>query len=342
MKSRKIILEKMKAIDLKRMDLLATKIAKENNKSKAYVKFDMVRNFLKYKMGYTDYFKSNYINLTKKQKEDFVTSKNFFNILAYLNPREYRMITKDKLIFNQIFKDYIKRDFLDIRTSDESKIKEFLKGKENVFAKPSTDFGGHHIEKIKVKDIKDIKEFKENLIKNNQFLLEEEIIQAKELNKMNPHTVNTFRVVTLYNKGEVHVLGNFFRLGLDDNPALQCRDANMIINEDGTPASEFVDDDGVVYDKHPLTGYDLTKIKKFPYIKESYEMCKEAALLIPEIRYIGWDIALTDKGPVMIEGNEYPSYGPIQNYMLKKDNPGHLKQIKDILGEEFKNIDLNN
>lgn len=342
MKSNKVIIEKLKAIDFKRMNLLADYIAKENNKSTLYVKVDMFKNFLKYKIGYTDYFKSNYINLTKKQKEDFVTSRNFFNVLAYLNPRPYRVVTKDKLIFNQIFKKYLKRDFLDIRTSTEEEIKNFLKNKENVFAKPHSDFGGHNIEKIKVKDIKDIKEFKEKRIKNNQFLLEEEIIQAKELKKMNPHTVNTFRVVTLYKDGDVHILGNFFRVGLDENPALQCRDANMIINEDGTPASKFVDDDGVIYDKHPLTGYDFNKIDKFPYIKESYEMVKEAALLIPEIRYIGWDIALTDNGPVIIEGNEYPSYGPIQNYLLKKDNPGHLKQLKDILGDEFNNIKLNN
>ena len=116
----------------------------------------------------------------------------------------------------------------------------------------------------------------------------------------------------------------------------------MRLNEDGTPACKFIDDAGAIFDKHPLTGLEFNKIKKIPYVKESFEMVKEAALLIPEIRYIGWDVAITEDGPVVIEANEYPSYGLIQNYLLNPENPGHLKQIKDVLGEEFKNIKLNN
>ena len=69
-------------------------------------------------------------------------------------------------------------------------------------------------------------------------------------------------------------------------------------------------------------------------------MVKEAALLVPEIRYVGWDVAITNDGPCIIEGNEFPSYGLIQNYLLDKDNPGHLKQIKDVIGDEIKNIKL--
>ena len=60
----KIYFNKFKEINFDRLNLLANYIAKENNRSVGYVKFDMIRNFLKYKIGYTDYFKSDYINLT--------------------------------------------------------------------------------------------------------------------------------------------------------------------------------------------------------------------------------------------------------------------------------------
>ena len=104
---------------------------------------------------------------------------------------------------------------------------------------------------------------------------------------------------------------------------------------------EFVDDDGITYDKHPLTGFDFNSIKKIPYVPEAIEMVKKAALLIPDLRYIGWDVAITDNGPLIIEGNEFPSYGLIQNHMLNPKNPGHLKQIRDVIGEEeFKKIKL--
>ena len=129
----KIFVNKFKEINFDRLNLLANYIAKENNKSVSYVKFDMIRNFLKYKIGYTDYFKSDYINLTKEKKKDFVTSKNFINVIGYLNPRPYRVVMNDKLVFNQIYSKYLGRDYLDIRRSDVSDIKAFLKGKKNVF-----------------------------------------------------------------------------------------------------------------------------------------------------------------------------------------------------------------
>jgi hypothetical protein len=181
MSTRKIIFNKLKALDPERLNLLANRIAKENNKSVSYVKRDMIKNFLKHRIGYTDYFKGNYINLTEERKKDFVTSRNFINILEYLNPEEYRIVMLNKLIFNRMFKDYLKREFLDVRTATEDDIKKFIKNKKNVFAKPITNFGGHGIKKIKVSDIKDIKKFKKMLLDNKQYLLEEEIIQHKIL-----------------------------------------------------------------------------------------------------------------------------------------------------------------
>ena len=336
----KIYINKIKEMNFDRMDLLATKIAKDNNISKGKVKRDMFKNFLKYKTGYTDYFKSNFVNLTKEQKKDFLTSKNWISILNYLNPKEYHVLTNDKIVFANIMKEFMNRDFLDVRVSSEEEIKEFLKGKEIVFAKLTRDFGGHGMGKYIVKEIKDIKKFKEELLNNKQYLLEEAIIQKKEIEEINPYAVNTFRIITLLNKGEVHILGNSFRIGLDENYAIQCRDTYMRLNEDGTPASPFVDDDGIIHEKHPLTGYDFTKIKKIPDVKECFDLVKKAALKIPNIRYVGWDVAITEKGPAIIEGNEFPSYGLIQNYMLNPDNPGHLKQIKDVIGDEFNNIKI--
>lgn len=335
-----IYINKFKEINFDRLNLLANYIAKENNKSVAYVKIDMIRNFLKYKIGYTDYFKSDYINLTKEKKKDFLTSKNYISVINYLNPKQYRVVMNDKLVFNQIYNKYLKREYLDIRRANISDIKSFLKDKKNVFLKPTTSFGGQNIEKIEVSKIKDIKLFKDNAIKKGQYLLEEEIKQHDYVNEINPNAVNTFRIITLYKDGVVYILANSFRISLDLNPAIQCRDSYLRLDEDGKPLCKFIDDDGVIYDKHPLTGFDFNSIDKIPFVKEAYDMVKEAALLVPEIRYIGWDVAITNDGPCIIEGNEFPSYGLIQNYLLNKDNPGHLKQISDVIGDEIKNIKL--
>ena len=56
-------------------------------------------------------------------------------------------------------------------------------------------------------------------------------------------------------------------------------------------------------------------------------MIKRAALVIPEVRLVGWDVAITSNGVQIIEGNHNPG---IQ--MLEYVGRGqHLKQILSYL-----------
>ena len=59
--------KKVKEINKGKLNKLASDIAKRNNKSASYVKRDMVNNFIKYGIGYTDYLKGDYINLTTER-----------------------------------------------------------------------------------------------------------------------------------------------------------------------------------------------------------------------------------------------------------------------------------
>ena len=109
------------------------------------------------------------------------------------------------------------------------------------------------------------------------------------------------------------------------------------LGEDGRIDGNVIDDYGNVYDTHPLTGKKFKDVK-IAGVKEAFDMCKEAHMRIPQVRYIGWDIAFSTKGPVVVEGNEYPGFGLVQHYKLKDKSTGHLKEISDILGDEMKNI----
>ena len=61
------------------------------------------------------------------------------------------------------------------------------------------------------------------------------------------------------------------------------------------------------YDKHPYTGVELIGFK-VPYVKEAIDLVKKAALEVPEVKFVGWDVCITPDGPVIIEGNDYPGY----------------------------------
>ncbi len=330
---------KVKSIDKAKLNKLAEDIAKRNNKSKGYVKRDMIKNFLLYGIGYTDYLKSDYINLTKEQKKTFVTTKSFYKLLNYLNNPKYTVCMNDKIVFNRIFNKYLGREWIDLRTTSVEDFKKFAKKFDTIFAKPPTDFGGHGIRKIVTKDIKDFAALHKELLDSKIYLIEEAIIQCDEVAKLNPFAVNTFRVVTLYKDGEVHILGNALRINIDDAVAVGCQDAYMRLAEDGTICSRVIDDVANIYEEHPIAKIKFNTVK-IPYVKEAFNMALEAAKLVPEVRYVGWDIAITPKGPVFLEGNEYPSYGLIQYYLFNDEHEGHLGQISKILGEEMKNIKL--
>ena len=331
--------QKVKEINKEKLNKLATDIAKRNNKTVGYVKRDMFKNFILYGIGYTDYLKGDYINLTKEQKKTYVTTKSFYKLLGYLNDPKYNATMSDKIIFNKIFNKYLGRQWIDLRVTPLDEFKKFTKNKKNIFAKPPTDFGGHGIEKINVKEEKDLEKLYKTLKKKKLNLIEEEIIQADELNKLNPYAVNSFRIVTLVKDNKVHLLANALRINIDDAIAIGCNDAYMRLNEKGKICSRVIDDVANVYEEHPMAKIKFNTLT-IPYVKEAFEMVKKAALEVPEVRYVGWDIAITEKGPVIMEGNEYPSYGLVQYYLFNDEHEGHLKQIADILGDEMENIKL--
>lgn len=339
MKTSKWLMRKIKGINRQRMQKTIDIIATNSKKSKPYIYFDLFRNFLTRGIGYTDYFRGNYIELTKDEKKTFVTAKSFHNLLAYLNNPQYEIILHDKLLFNRFFAAYLKRDYLDLTRCSYEEYESFVAKHSTFFAKNPTGEGGHGVSKITTQN-KNIKKIYQSLKENNQLLLEEAIIQSDDVNEINPNVVNSWRVVTLYKDGEVTIIGNAFRINQDDSEVIGCtNDLYFSLNEDGTIGTNVIDDYGHIYEEHPLTKKKFKDVK-IKNVSEALSMCQKAAQELPQVRYIGWDIAFSKKGPVIVEGNEYPGYGILQFYLLKNSRTGHLKEIADVLKDEMQNIKL--
>lgn len=334
------LLHKFSDINTERMKKHLDIIQKNSGKSKAYILWDMFLNFLTRGSGYTDYFRGNYIEATSAEKDTFVTAKKFYRILEYLNDESYIVLLNDKLVFNRYFNDFLKRDYINLRESDAEDLKRFMRGRDVVFAKITNGDGGHGISKIKVSDVKDYEAFYNELVKKGQLLVEEAIVQSETLNRVNPHVVNSFRVITIYKDGRVYLVNNAMRINQDETDVIGCtNDLYFSLGADGRIDGNVIDDYGNVYDAHPLTGLKFSEFR-IDEVGEAFDMCIQAHRRIPQVRYIGWDIAFSDKGPVLVEGNEYPGFGLVQHYKLKDKRTGHLKEISDILGDEMKNIKL--
>ena len=340
MSARKWMMNKFKDINHDRMKKHVEIIHEKSGKSKAYIYFDMMLNLITRGTGYTDYFRGNFIELSAKEKDTFATARKFYKLIAYLNDEEYNAVLGDKLIFDELFKDYLKRDFINLRNCSVDDFRRFLDGKTTVFAKETRGECGHGISKITVSEIEDVKKLYDELVSNGQLLVEDAIVQSDDLNEINPYVVNSFRVVTVYKDGRAHVVSNALRINQDDAEIIGCtNDLYFSLGADGRIDSNVVDDYAKIYDTHPMTGKRFSDVK-IAGVKEAFEMCETAHLRLPQIRYIGWDVAFSVNGPVLVEGNEYPGYGLLQHYALKNKRTGHLKEVADVLGDEYNNIKL--
>ena len=88
------------------------------------------------------------------------------------------------------------------------------------------------------------------------------------------------------------------------------------------------DEFGRRYEKHPTTDLPLIGMK-LPRYQEAITLAKELAEVIPENRYTGWDLALTDDGWIMQEANDCGGIVAIQAPMGR----GVRKELEDILKE---------
>lgn len=325
---------KLKNINYKRMDDLITYIAEENKIKKAKVYFDFFLNAATRGIGYVDYLKGNYINLSNEEKKDYLTKRNYVKLVKYLNKRGYQMIFHDKVVFNRIFKDYIGRDFIDIREVGYKGFKKFVTGKENVFAKKHNSFGGDGVKKVNLAG-EDLKVLFNQLYNNKQYLIEDTLIQNEYLDWINPKAVNNVRLVTLLKDGEAYVVFKTLRINAGSEEVISCHDIYMTLDDEGNILGNVVDDECNIYKKHPVTGFKF-KGAKIPHMDKALELVKSAAKLVPEMRWIGWDVAITEDGAAIIEGNNYPSFGLHQFYLLNDgEEVGKYKRIKEILKDEI-------
>jgi hypothetical protein len=141
---------------------------------------------------------------------------------------------------------------------------------------------------------------------DNYDLLEEYVIQHPAIMELSSSGLNTVRIFTQIHEGEVHFLGARFRISVN-SPVDNMGAGNL--------AAPVDMDTGEVYgpgvysditredeDIHPVTGMRITGFT-LPFWKELIDLSRKAALHIPENRSVGWDIAITEEGPELIEGN---------------------------------------
>lgn len=265
---------------------------------------DFLFSIIVYGTTLQDYLTFEFYNKSHKEKKTYVTGRKLHNFFDKVNNKEKADIFINKKKFAKVFSKYIGREvfLLDLNGSNIDDFKNFLKDKEVVFAKPSKGVEGKGVERLIVDDIEEIIN---RCLKNKLDLIEEAIIQHPEMNVLYPDAINTVRFITLVEENDVKFLGASLRIGNGghvDNAAQGGIYASVNIMT-GELDSVAFNSSGKKYANHPITNHPI-KGFQIPFWEEVVDICKKAALEIPDVRCVGWDVAISEKGPLLIEGND--------------------------------------
>ncbi len=256
---------------------------------------------------------------THKEKCEYITVKNRFPYMHHINKKEDAHLLNDKYEAYQILKPYFKRDMIEISGEEDfEKFCDFVNLHPTYVVKPS-DLGlaiGIHKETITESD--DKRTVFDNLVKeglkNNSdyrwskktsIILEELIEQASPLSDIHPHSVNAVRCTTIRTDNETIIFYPWLKIGMDGEFATCGIRGSLLAaidSETGIITTNGLGEFCQEYETHPMTGIKF-KGFKIPKWQEMIEMAKEMAELFPTIRYIGWDMVLTENGWCVMEGN---------------------------------------
>ena len=146
------------------------------------------------------------------------------------------------------------------------------------------------------------------LIFSQAFIFQEVILQHESLNKINSFSANTLRIVTYKSKeNKVEILSGFIRLGRKGAIVDNAHAGGIVVSfnkETGKMSYEglqLIDNGGGLFYKHPDTGIVFDNFL-IPYFNQAKEIVVEASKLL-KFPLLGWDVAITQNGPVIIEVN---------------------------------------
>jgi hypothetical protein len=147
-------------------------------------------------------------------------------------------------------------------------------------------------------------------VSKSEYLYQETVKQHPDINVLNPSSLNTIRIDTFIDSnGKIEVISAYIRMSINnlhvDN--IGSGGCYVGINLQTGKLKKYgystIDITGVkVLTEHPLT---KTVFENFsiPFIPHVIELVIKAAGYMPGLRLVGWDVAIGESGPVLIEGN---------------------------------------
>lgn len=310
----------------------ANMLHKKTGKSRIWLLADMAKCAARYNAGYIDYKIAEMYRLNDAQRATQITRGISNNIVARMNDKKFWHFFDNKTEFNQLFSAQVKRGWLNLLEASEEDFAKFLEGRGDIICKPIDGSSGQGILKCTPEEYGDPKALYQRLREAGIGIVEDKVIQHPAIAALCPTSVNTIRVATLLGDKKEGIVYAYIRIGngkVMDNVDCGGMAAPVDI-ETGVITGVGANKAGETYEIHPMTG---TKIPgtQIPYWEDVKTMCLNAMHVVPQVRFVAWDVAITEDGPVFIEGNSFPSHAIPQFAAHFPDGIGILPRFEEFI-----------
>ncbi|MCI8467236.1 MAG: hypothetical protein HFI08_03515 [Bacilli bacterium] len=332
MKKIKYIIKRIIHMDFGNFFHVMNEVHKKSNKNRVSIFFDMIYCGFKYQAGYMDYALFEMYHMNKYERNTVITRGINNSFMVKYNDPKFIHLFHNKVEFNKQFDKYLNRDWLYLNGKNKNEFASFCLKHNQIIVKPVGAQCGKDIEKIDVSERK-LKDLYEELIENNQTLIESVATQCKKINDLHPDSINTLRVVTLLGS----VVACYLRIGNNHNTVDNFNHGGMVAPvelENGKIIYPAIDKAGNLYEVHPLTKKPIVGLE-IPKFDEVIELCENAALEIPQVGYVGWDVCVGKEKCFFIEANEFPGHDIYGLPPHRKNNTGLLPVFKEAEERKF-------
>lgn len=279
-----------------------------------------------------EFFMYDFIHLNDSGRREYITEINRYKLYPKFNGSKKRIEMQSKFKAYEAFQPYYQREAIFInQDTTYCDLERFFMSRETAFLKPNMSGCGKGVEFIRLADYAQREEAYNYILSQSNSILEEQIIQTGFMKQIHPQSVNTVRVYACRLKDGIHVFGSHMRVGLGSSIVDNAAAGGIIIsiNNDGIAWTSGVDEFGNTYLEHPDTHVFIPGMK-MPDWEKALHLIDEVMGVYPDIRFVGWDLAYTNKGWIIVEANDNGQFHGAQipyHRGWKKEIESYIKDL---------------
>lgn len=323
MKNLGYVFRRLLDMNYKAMWNMVNYLHKKTGKSRLWLLKDMKDCAVNYGAGYMDYNLFEMYNLTPAQRDTYLTRGRNNALIRKYNDQSYVHMFDNKDEFNEIFGEFLKRDWVLVNRENREKVLSFFAKHNRFMVKPLDGCCGKGVELVELSSYDSPEAAFEALVNGDPVELEELIVQHSAVSAIYPNAINTVRTVSITKDGVPHIICTYFRIGNGGRHVDNFNSGGMVAPVDevtGIVKDRAIDKNKTLYENHPQTGAPI-KGFQFPDWDKAMDMVKQAAVRVPQVGYVGWDVAFGPEGPMLVEGNNFPGH---DIYQLPEHTPDKI------------------